>query len=117
MSSTRTAPAAPASGAAQRRRRFADREREGLEVALFGGRQCSYATAFYWVEWQREYGPDDLRGYPVPRVTLCDLLTEAGTSLRNAAGRRQCRTIEHRLAEHEADQGPPAPYRFSHHYE
>jgi hypothetical protein len=112
------APAAPALGAAQRHR-FAEREREEVEVLLFGGLQYSYATALYCVEWHREYGsdPDDLRGYDSPSVTLCDLLSESGTSLLNAAGRRQCRAIERQLEEHEANHGPPVPYRFSFHYD
>ena len=114
------APAAPQlRGAAQRCQLAADHEREGVEVVLFGGLQYSYATALYCVEWQREYGPDpdDCRGYDCPRVTLCDLLGEAGTSLLNAAGRRQCTRIERELEEVEADFGPPERGHFFHHYD
>lgn len=119
MCSAAFAPAVPASGAAQRRRHYAEREREGLEIPLFGGRQCALATAVYYVEWAREYGPDpdDCRGYPVPAVTLCDLLAGSGASLLNAAGRRRCARIERQLEDHEAHAGPPEPYRFAHHYD
>jgi hypothetical protein len=111
--------AAPRRRGAAQRPRYADRERECVEVVLFGGRQYSYATALYCVEWERHYGPDpdDLRGYECPRVTLCDLLGEAGTSLLNAAGRRQCARIERELEEVEADFGPPERGHFFHHYD
>lgn len=122
--------AAPVAGAArprprwqprtvQERRTYADREREGMEVEVFGGSQLSIATAFYNVEWRTEYGPapDDYRGYKVPDVQLVDLVAASGASIKNAAGRAQCRRITEQLEEYEYEGGPPEPYRPSFHYD
>lgn len=115
MRSWATPQAAPAQGAAQRRP-WHSHERDEVEVALFGGRQYSYPTALYCVEWQREYGPDpdDCRGYLYPSVELIDLLGPNGASLLNAAGRRQCAAIARQLAEYEYEGGPPDPPSFYH---
>ncbi len=116
MRSAAFAPAAPVSGAAQRRRPAPPEQAREVYVRLLGV-ESWHVLAVYTTTWERDEDWGG-RSFARPVVELFDVLSlTSGASLRNAAGRAQCARLERQLEEQEAHAGPPEPYRFAHHYD